>query len=567
MKRLLAVLLALILIMTNCNLIAFSEEDDPERFSYSESDSVEDAGPPINQYAVVQLPNNHPLNIRKEPGLYADVVGRLDNGNEVLVVRHIGQWSEICCHDGRSGYVMSKYLSGTGKSGVLFPISETDHDSDKWAGRWFSDQGTYRSVLNIVVNYGDTTDDFKIRLSIDEQFDETGHIVQIDSCHMEYHTEQFSGLLILDPKKDEITLTNITCSDYDLSYILEQYHYEMVFTRVFGDSENHLAVGSVDIEYQEDSDALKTIFTVDFSTYMFMQDTTVFHEDISKLAVLLSANAYNLKEENPGHQIVNAYRALGINDDHIMLFNYQGHYLNVYNDPISDDLDEFSIASRDMGEFELLVITIRGSGRLFPLSLDWVSNFFAESAESMNAWVDGGFLIFMFKVYNGLEKYLSKHPEIEEALREDRLKVLITGHSRGGAVANLLGAYLLDESQEEENPMFPVDMDDMFVYTYACPRVVHEKDHNPPNLTDCANIFNIVINRDPVPQLPEDVRFSWKRYGITYTYDTTFSDLGNFQHHKPLNYIRVVLFKREMRKQSQDLNGVIVSNDPVVHGW
>ena len=74
---------------------------------------------------------------------------------------------------------------------------------------------------------------------------------------------------------------------------------------------------------------------------------------------------------------------------------------------------------------------------------------------------------------------------------------LITGHSRGAAVANILGARLTDRFQAEN----------VFVYTFATPRTVRGE------YPAYSNIFNVINPADLVTYLPFP-QWGFQRYGI-----------------------------------------------------
>lgn len=74
---------------------------------------------------------------------------------------------------------------------------------------------------------------------------------------------------------------------------------------------------------------------------------------------------------------------------------------------------------------------------------------------------------------------------------------LITGHSRGAAVANILGARLTDRFKPEN----------VFVYTFATPRTVRGE------YPAYSNIFNVVNPADVITYLPLP-QWGFERYGI-----------------------------------------------------
>ena len=123
---------------------------------------------------------------------------------------------------------------------------------------------------------------------------------------------------------------------------------------------------------------------------------------------------------------------------------------------------------------------------------EWVSNahVFDESCPDFPI----GFKTAADKVYDALSGYISR-PE----LSGKRIKIWISGFSRGGAIANLLGARLSLESG--------IEKDNIFVYTFATPNTVRRS-----ALVFTDNIFNIVSEIDAVPRMPL-ASWGYCRYG------------------------------------------------------
>ena len=110
-------------------------------------------------------------------------------------------------------------------------------------------------------------------------------------------------------------------------------------------------------------------------------------------------------------------------------------------------------------------------------------------------------------VYARLKEYMSRN-----GINKDNSILLITGHSRGAATANLLAAYLIDENSL-------VSPDRLFTYTFATPNVA-----KIGKVGDKYNsIFNIVNPEDFVTKV---LLSSWgfSRYGITYTLPSQRND-------------------------------------------
>lgn len=113
---------------------------------------------------------------------------------------------------------------------------------------------------------------------------------------------------------------------------------------------------------------------------------------------------------------------------------------------------------------------------------EWVSN--AHVVAEAYPLYSAGFKAAADGVFNALTKYISAR-----GLAAEKLKIWVTGFSRGGAVSNLLGAKL--------NASDFISRDNVFVYTFASPRTVSDE-----AVPFAGNIFNIVSEMDIVPRVP-----------------------------------------------------------------
>ncbi|MCL2361429.1 MAG: lipase family protein [Defluviitaleaceae bacterium] len=149
----------------------------------------------------------------------------------------------------------------------------------------------------------------------------------------------------------------------------------------------------------------------------------------------------------------------------------------------------------------LIIVVIRGTPEG---PEEWISNFNVGFGE-----VHTGFLYATNNVYHTLMNYIAKHNVMSNIM-------LITGHSRGGAVANLLGARL---NRMQENP---------YVYTFGAPRVSRTE---ATRAHIHSNIFNIINSFDPVIHLPPSVRINpWRRYGRDF--DIRWLNRNPFHSHE-----------------------------------
>ena len=125
------------------------------------------------------------------------------------------------------------------------------------------------------------------------------------------------------------------------------------------------------------------------------------------------------------------------------------------------------------------------------------------------------------------------HPGYTEAAREvreavdarirsahaagDEVEVLLVGHSRGGAIANLVAASALDDLAAVQDGSAPQSLpslragDRVRAYTFASPGTTTASDAGDARY---GSIFNIVNPSDLVPQLPLPA-WGYGRYGTT----------------------------------------------------
>lgn len=82
-------------------------------------------------------------------------------------------------------------------------------------------------------------------------------------------------------------------------------------------------------------------------------------------------------------------------------------------------------------------------------------------------------------------------------------RLLLTGHSRGGALANLISAQLIKSGRR-----------DVFCYTFACPNITADDDVYSSKFR---NIYNFIYEDDFVPQFPLS-EWGYNRYGCTITF-------------------------------------------------
>jgi len=184
----------------------------------------------------------------------------------------------------------------------------------------------------------------------------------------------------------------------------------------------------------------------------------------------------------------NKYKPLVLNEQ----LKYDGYKEIVsrnYHDKIEDNISYTFAYKKDNANNVLLFVILRGTDHF-----EWYGNMeIGKNSESRH---------YSFELANK-----TLQDSIKNYIQDNELKniiFVITGHSRGAAVANLLAGDLNEKNID--------GVQRIVAYTFATPNSTkYPKEYN--------NIFNFCFEDDFVPQVPLDKRFSGWGYGkngITY---------------------------------------------------
>ncbi len=249
--------------------------------------------------------------------------------------------------------------------------------------------------------------------------------------------------------------------------------------------------------------------TVDISTSFsddyFLKASHTYNPDIAEISSILSAAAYNYMEDflNSQKYIEDALVSIGFPSENIESYNYDKEY-NYISNRVGYTFS-YKTVHMDDEIYNLIFAVIRGT-----TAGEWYSNFAVSGLIYYDNDVHFGFRVAEANLNKDFKDFMQKHGLDEE---KDRNKLLITGHSRGGAVANLFAARCTKSLNyaNEEN---------IYAYTFGTPNV--SKD-----VEEYENIFNIVFNSDFVPHLPLE-SWGFKKNGITLKFfspkDPEFKD-------------------------------------------
>jgi Lipase (class 3)./Listeria-Bacteroides repeat domain (List_Bact_rpt)./S-layer homology domain. len=242
-------------------------------------------------------------------------------------------------------------------------------------------------------------------------------------------------------------------------------------------------------------------FNVDYRN--FFSDNSVYNKDIGVLSSLYSANIYSEEEV----EVLSESLLVGKHkqrENFAMTFGMKTVYVTAVGTKDNDRTDVIighRLVKYKNIEKEIILVVVRGTNGTFE---EWSSNFdvgadvyeYYDKTNSTHAeWKEKlnhkGFDVTANRVKEVIDTYVKTFidPNVDKC-------IWITGHSRGGAIANILGAYY------ENNPSY-----ETYTYTFASPTTTTSYTAGNYN-----TIFNIINSDDLIPKLPLDT-WGFKRYG------------------------------------------------------
>ncbi len=237
---------------------------------------------------------------------------------------------------------------------------------------------------------------------------------------------------------------------------------------------------------------------LEFDERWFSQSSFCYSHEIARLACFFSDSSYaDVLGNRDGNLLKKNYSLLGIKEK-----DMEFHYNVDYSDSIwGNDQCAYSFASKEIdgadGKRNLIFLVVRGT----PLNAnEWLSNLNINDVGEKQDLIHKGFARAASVIHTDFISFMLRHK-----IDPTESSLLITGHSRGAAVANLLSVALLNDDFFREGTVF--------TYTFASPNVTTD----PLSQSERYGfIWNIVNAEDIVPTVPLN-RGSWKfrKYGNT----------------------------------------------------
>ncbi|MBR0032415.1 MAG: hypothetical protein IJP61_09020 [Treponema sp.] len=235
----------------------------------------------------------------------------------------------------------------------------------------------------------------------------------------------------------------------------------------------------------------------DFEESWFGENSArVYHHGICRIACLFSETSYIDIVANPDkNQIYAVYKTLGFADDNIEFHYDDVDYTNKWGfNQCAVSYGLKSIKS-SLGQKNLVVMNIRGT----PLShYEWLSNLDLSDETHEMREMHEGYDISANQMKESLDDFMERR-----ALDKSDTFFIITGHSRGASVANMLGAKLADDDAYNKDMIYD--------YTFGCSNTTLSDDYNNEKYSF---IWNISNGEDLVPTTPPNQGvWKYKKFG------------------------------------------------------
>lgn len=231
------------------------------------------------------------------------------------------------------------------------------------------------------------------------------------------------------------------------------------------------------------------------------------NETVEQLVTSTSASQYNPRLAN-----FLAVMARSVYTEDLVKLNYEKLGINIsFNNSFGFENAEaaYVVGKKQLeGGRYIVFVTIRGS-----YGLSWLTDFAPGTALNFGGWHDGFELCCNILHDNIKQSFGGKIPT--------NARYVITGHSLGAAVGNLLATKLNEDG---------VPMNFVYAYNFACPDVANDWDWAWNHNGEHNNIFNIGCCQDPVTFVPgalfDFVSWPWLFWG-KYGQSAWFSENWN----------------------------------------
>ncbi len=235
-----------------------------------------------------------------------------------------------------------------------------------------------------------------------------------------------------------------------------------------------------------------------------------------------------------------------------------------------DDELAFSLATREMvvnGEpCDLLIVNLKGTQGFYTAIKDATpradKDFYGYEAWD---WI----WEFEEDVFAGLEDFHTLHPE----LGDRPMKILVTGHSLGGAGTNLVAAKLNNEANSDAWYAKNTDVDDVYAYTFGAIDAINaDTTEKTPVVNGYENIINVYNLLDTfgengegaygIPIATARGNTIYGKFGVFFTFSNDMDGIvqedSPWPTHEIIGYIQAVKNGWPEENQAKGKNRVVI---------
>ena len=229
--------------------------------------------------------------------------------------------------------------------------------------------------------------------------------------------------------------------------------------------------------------------SVNWDDAWFNTSSYTYNHDLATTAAVLAASAYTEKNIEAALRDGLGFDSHASVEEHPSGGGYGGNY----------DQVGYSIETRTTANgVPIIAVIVRGT----PGNGEWLSNLnVADTLKGSDTETHEGFALAASKVLEAFKSYVG-----DNGIDLDKARVLITGHSRGASVANILGAELNDGKGDVNGALSP---ERIYDFTFESPTTTLSSSRKSSSYD---NIFNIVNPEDVITRVPLR-EWGYGRYG------------------------------------------------------
>ena len=343
------------------------------------------------------------------------------------------------------------------------------------------DNANYSSMDGVLFNK-DKTILKQYPIGNEEENYEVPNSVELIEKHAFSFNEKLNAITILDNVKNIdyqafFNCANLTIYGYEGSYIQTYANNNNIpFVVIEEGNEEDFVEGYLSVSYKPTSinGGDEKELSVEYSDEYFTQDNSEYNMNLSKASLAMALSTMKTKKNGDGYVWDDLYTKAYMKDE--LKLDYEPYNESVLLTDTSDKV-AFSIGNKTVKingkETTILAVAIRSGN----YGGEWYSNGQVEGGYKEN--LHNGFSSASLKVAESISAYM-KNNNIDE----NDVKIWISGFSRGGAVANILGRDLVEMSK--------VKSENLYCYTFATPLTTQYFEREQRGIFNTINVYDVI---------------------------------------------------------------------------